>query len=122
MASAMSLAAVLSVSSMEVDINSTSNGMVRSRGATYTAPTKDPLKPFVLVLGDTQYRIITEVEALESGVAENEELDHGDHPWVGDEVEEPSNVLFVQASRQWCPSSEKAAKGDVEVGGHPRDQ
>lgn len=42
----------------------------------------------MLVLGDTQYWIITEVKALESGITENEELNSG----VGDKVEKPSNV------------------------------
>lgn len=65
------------------------------RGAS-PASTKDPLKAFLLMLGDTEYRVIVEVKALSRGVATNQKLGGGDHAGMGDEVEETGNILLEE--------------------------
>ena len=49
-----------------------------------------------MVLSDTEYRIVAEVQALDSGVACDQKLDCGDHTRVCDEVEEAGDVLLVE--------------------------
>ena len=70
-------------------------GMVRSRSLT-PATTEDALKAFLLMLGNTKYGVVSEVQALKRGIPCDEKLDGGDHARMCDEVEEAGNVLLVE--------------------------
>ena len=48
------------------------------------------------MLSDTEYRVVSKVQALEGGISSDQELDCGDHTRVRDEVEETGDVLLVE--------------------------
>ena len=48
------------------------------------------------MLSDTEYRVISEIQALESGISCDQELNCGDHARMCDEVEEAGDVLLVE--------------------------
>ena len=69
--------------------------MIRARGLAPASP-KDPLKAFLLVLSNAENRVILQIQALESSVSCDQEFNGGDHAGVGDEVEEPCDVLLKE--------------------------
>ena len=69
--------------------------MIGSRGLA-PASTKDPLKTFMLVLSYAENRIVLQVQALECSVTCDQEFNSGDHTGMGDEVEEPGDVLLKE--------------------------
>ena len=69
--------------------------MIRSRGPA-PATTKDTLKAFLLVLSNAENRVILQIQALKSSVACDQELNGRDHAGMGDEVEEPGDVLLKE--------------------------
>ena len=71
------------------------NGAIRSRGPA-PATTKDTLKAFLLVLSNAENGIILQIQALESSVSCDQELNGRDHAGVDDEVEEPGDVLLKE--------------------------
>ena len=50
----------------------------------------------LLMLSNAENRIVLQVQALESCVTCDQEFHCGDHPGMGDEVEEPSDVLLKE--------------------------
>ena len=71
------------------------NGMICTRSPAPTA-TKDALKAFLLVLGDTENRIVLKVQALKGRVPGDEELNGGDNSRMSDEIEKAGDVLLVE--------------------------
>lgn len=48
------------------------------------------MKAILVVLGDTEDRVITKVKALESGITVDEELNSGDHLWWVTKLKKPA--------------------------------
>ena len=65
---------------------------------------------FLMVLGNAEYRVVAEVQALERGVPCDQKLDSGDHARMCDEIEEAGNVLLIEDE-----NSAVVAKHDEEV-------
>ena len=61
-------------------------------GSLTPSTTKDALKAFLLMLSDTENRVVSEIQTLKSSVSCDQELNGGDHAGVGDEIEEAGNV------------------------------
>ena len=71
------------------------DGAIRSRSPA-PAAAKDTLKAFLLVLSNAENGIIFQIQALESSVSCDQEFNGRDHAGVGDEVEEPGDVLLKE--------------------------
>ena len=69
------------------------DGVIRA-GSLTPSTTKDALKAFLLMLSDTENRVVSKIQALKSSVSCDQKLHGGDHAGVGDEIEEAGDVLL----------------------------